>query len=58
MIQATVLHLTNLRMQGIPVSFYQISFYKDIKRNKEAHIAAKNATGWKRVKKKNWKWKK
>ena len=55
--QATVLHLDTLRTQGKPVSFHWIPSHKDIKGNEEADIAAKEATGWRRAKRKNGKWK-
>lgn len=43
---------------GKPVFFHWIPSHKDIKGNEEAGIAAKEATGWRRAKWKNGKWRK
>lgn len=55
--QTTTLHLDTLRSQGKPVSFHWISSHKQIRGNEDADIAAKEATGWRRVKRRNWRWK-
>ena len=55
-IQTTVLQLDTLRAQGEPVFFHWMPSHKDIKGNEEADIAAKEATGWRRVKRRNGKW--
>lgn len=55
-IQNIVLHLDTLRAQGKPVVFHWIPSHKDVKGNEEAEIAAKEATGWRGVKRRNGKW--
>ncbi len=55
--QATILQLNTLRTQGKLVSFHWIPSHKDIKGNEDADIAAKEATGWRKAKRKNGKWK-
>ena len=54
--QAIVLHLDTLQAQGRQALFHWIPSHKDIKGNEEADIAAKEATGWRRAKRKNGKW--
>ena len=54
--QTTVLHLDTLRAQGRQALFHWIPSHKDIKGNEEADIAAKEATGWRKAKRKNGKW--
>lgn len=46
-------YIDNLRANNIPIYFYQIPPYPDIKENKEENVAAKEAIGQKKVKKKN-----
>lgn len=53
--QGTVLRLDILKTQGKLVSFHWIPSHKDIKGNEEADIAAKEATGWRKAKRKNGK---
>ncbi len=55
--QATILQLDTLRTQGKLVSFHWILSHKDIKGNEDVDIAVKEATGWRRTKQRNWKWK-
>ena len=51
-----MLHLDTLQAQGRQAQFHWIPSHKDIKGNEEADIAAKEATGWRRAKRKNGKW--
>ncbi len=53
--QDIVLRLDILKTQGKLVFFHWIPSHKDIKGNEEAEIAAKEATGWRKAKKKNGK---
>ena len=53
--QDIVLRLDILKTQGKLVSFHWIPSHKDIKGNEEADIAAKEATGWRKAKRKNGK---
>ncbi len=53
--QDIMLRLDILKTQGMLVSFHWIPSHKDIKRNEEAEIAVKEATGWRKAKKKNGK---
>ena len=55
--QATVSHLDSLRTQGKTVYLHWIPSHRNIKGNEEADTAAKEATGWRRAKRKNGKWK-
>ena len=55
--QATTVQFDTLRTQGKLVSFHWIPSHKDIKGNEDADIAAKEATGWRRAKRRNGKWK-
>lgn len=55
--QTTTLHLDTLRSQGKPVSFHWIPSHKQIRGNEDADIAAKEVTGWRRVKRRNLRWK-
>ena len=55
--QTTTLRLDTLRSQGKPVSFHWTPSHKEIKGNEDADIAAKEATGWRRAKRRNGKWK-
>ena len=55
--QTTTLQLDTLRTQGKSVSFHWIPSHKDIEGNENADIAAKEATGWRRAKRRNGKWK-
>ena len=54
--QTTVLHLDTLKAQGKPVLFHWIPSHEHIKGNEEADIAVKEATGWRRSKRRNGKW--
>lgn len=49
-------HIDNLRARGMPIYLQWITAHKNIKGNEEADIAAKEATGWRRAKRKNGKW--
>lgn len=55
--QATTLELDILKTQGKLVFLYWIPSHKDTKENEDADIAAKKATGWKKAKQRNEKWK-
>ena len=47
--------MDDLIANGTSIQFYWIPTHTDIKGNEEADVAAKEATGWRRAKKKNGK---
>lgn len=49
-------HIHDLRTRGTPIYFHWIPVHKNIKGNEEPDIAAKEATGWRRAKRRNGKW--
>lgn len=55
--QSIIPQLDTLNTQGRAVSLHWIPSHKDIKGNEAADIAAKEATGWRRAKRRNEKWK-
>lgn len=56
-VQSLIPQLDTLNTQGRAVFFHWIHSHKDIKGNKDADIAAKEATGWRKAKRRNGKWK-
>ncbi len=50
-------HIDDLRARGMPIYLQWIPAHKNINGNDEADIVAKKATGWRRAKKRNGKWK-
>ena len=54
--QTITQHIDDLRARGMPIHLQWILAHKNIRGNKEADIAAKEATGWRRAKRRNGKW--
>ncbi len=55
--QTITQNIDDQRIRGTPIQRYWIPAHTNIKRNEEVDIAAKEATGWRHMKKKNAKWK-
>ncbi len=53
--QTITQHIDDLKARGMPIHFQWIPAHKNIRGNKEADIAAKEATGWRRAKRENRK---
>ncbi len=54
--QTITQHTDDLRARGMPIHLQWILAHKNIRGNEEADIAAKEATGWRRAKRRNGKW--
>ena len=54
--QTITQHIDDLRARGMPIHLQWIPAHKNIRGNEEADIAAKEATGWRRAKRRNGKW--
>ncbi len=54
--QTITQHIDDLRAKGMSIHLQWISAHKNIRGNEEADIAAKEATGWRREKRRNAKW--
>ena len=55
--QSITRHIDDLRTRGTSIQLDCIPAHTNIKGNEEADVAAKEATGWRRAKRRNGKWK-
>ena len=55
--QTITQNMDDQRIRSTPIQRHWISAHTNIKRNEEVDIAAKEATGWRHMKKRNGKWK-
>ena len=54
--QTITRHIDGLRTKGTPIRLHWIPARTNIRGNEEADIAAKEATGWRRERRRNGKW--
>ena len=55
--QKIKLYIDDLKTKGTLIHLYWIPAHTDIKKNEDADVSAKEATGWRRAKRRNGKWK-